>query len=146
MKLGEIQSMWVKDAHIDETNLTSASLDIPNLHAKYLSLLSNTKLNLRKCESDYLRMRKKKYRYYRGEMSRDELEQENWTQWLGAKPLKNEMDEFLSTDDDLISLQDKVEYYKTVIYHLEQIMKSLNSRTWDIKNSIEFLKWSQGGY
>ena len=146
MKLSDIQSMWVEDARIDETNLSASSLNIPNLHAKYLALLSNTKLSLRKAESDYFRLRKRKYRYYRGEMSKQELLDEGWEQWLGAKPLKNEMDEFLSTDDDLLLLQDKVEYFKTVIFHLEQIMKSLNSRTWDIKNSIEFMKWSQGGY
>jgi hypothetical protein len=146
MKLSDIQSMWAEDARIDETNLSASSLNIPNLHAKYLALLSNTKLSLRKAESDYFRLRKKKYRYYRGEMSKQELLDEGWEQWLGAKPLKNEMDEFLSTDDDLLLLQDKVEYFKTVIFHLEQIMKSLNSRTWDIKNSIEFMKWSQGGY
>jgi hypothetical protein len=146
MKLSDIQSMWAEDARIDETNLSASSLNIPNLHAKYLALLSNTKLSLRKAESDYFRLRKRKYRYYRGEMSKQELLDEGWEQWLGAKPLKNEMDEFLSTDDDLLLLQDKVEYFKTVIFHLEQIMKSLNSRTWDIKNSIEFMKWSQGGY
>lgn len=138
--------MWATDARIDETNLSDASLNIPNLHAKYLNILSSTKLSLRKAESDYLRMRKKKYRYYRGEMTRQELEDEGWEQWQGTKPLKNEMDEFLSTDNDLISLQDKAEYFKTVIYHLEQVMRSLNSRTWDIKNAVEFLKYSQGGY
>jgi len=146
MKLSDIQDIWVKDARIDETDLGGASLNTPQLHAKYLNILSSTKLSLRKAESDYLRTRKKKYRYYRGEMTRQELEENGWEQWQGTKPLKNEMDEFLSTDDDLISLQDKIEYYKTVIFHLEQIMRSLNSRTWDIKNAIEFLKWSQGGY
>lgn len=138
--------MWAEDARIDETDLSAASLNIPMLHSKYLNILSSAKLTLRKADSDYLRMRKIKYRYYRGEMTKLELDERGWDQWLGTKPLKNEMDEFLSTDDDLIALQDKVEYYKTVIFHLEQIMRSLNSRTWDIKNSIEFLKYSQGGY
>lgn len=146
MKLNELQSMWAEDARIDETDLSAASLNIPMLHSKYLNILSSAKLTLRKADSDYLRMRKIKYRYYRGEMTKLELDERGWDQWLGTKPLKNEMDEFLSTDDDLIALQDKVEYYKTVIFHLEQIMRSLNSRTWDIKNSIEFLKYSQGGY
>jgi len=41
-------------------------------------------------------------------------------------------------------LQDKIEYFKTVLYQLEQIIRSLNSRTWDIKNAIEWLKWSNG--
>lgn len=138
--------MWANDARIDETRLGEESIRIPQLHSKYLNLLSSTKLMQRKAESEYLRMRKRKYRYYRGEMTKAELDEMGWSQWQGTKPLKNEMDEFLSTDEDLIVMQDKVEYYKTVIFQLEQIMRSLNSRTWDIKNAVEFMKFSNGGY
>ena len=144
MKLSDLQTQWEKDSPIDEMNLGGESTRIPILHAKYLNLLTSTKLNLRKAESDYANMRRKKFRYYRGEMTRFELEDEGWDQWQGTKPLKNEMDEFLSFDSDLISLQDKIEYFKTVLYQLEQIIRSLNSRTWDIKNAIEWLKWSNG--
>lgn len=144
MKLSDLQSQWEKDSPIDEMNLGGESTRIPILHAKYLNLLTSTKLNLRKAESEYANMRRKKFRYYRGEMSRSELEDAGWNQWQGNKPLKNEMDEFLTFDSDLIDLQDKIEYFKTVLYQLEQIIRSLNSRTWDIKNAIEWLKWSNG--
>jgi len=133
MKLSDLQEMWAEDCKIDETNLGKESARTPILHAKYINYLSSTRLNLRKAESDYLNCRRKKYRYYRGEMSRTELEDEGWTQWQGTKPLKNEIDEFLQGDADLVSLQDKVEYFKTVLYQLEAIIRSLNSRTWDIK-------------
>jgi hypothetical protein len=144
MKLSDLQQSWEEDAKINEMNLGNESTKIPMLHAKYLNLLTSTKLNLRKAESSYANMRRLKYRYYRGEMTRQELEEEGWTQWQGTKPMKNEMDEFLSFDSDLVALQDKIEYFKTVLYQLEQIIRSLNSRTWDIKNHIEWLKWSNG--
>jgi chromosome segregation ATPase len=143
-KLSELQSLWETDSKIDETNLGAEATKIPKLHAKYLNFLTSTKLNLRKAESDYNQLRRKKFRYYRGEMTREELQEESWTQWQGTKPLKNEMDEFLTLDEELNKLLDKVEYFKTVIYQLEQIIKSLNSRTWDIRNHIEWLKWSNG--
>jgi hypothetical protein len=143
-KLSEIQSFWEKDSKIDVTNLGSEATKIPQLHSKYLNLLSSTKLSLRKAESDYNQLRRKKFRYYRGEMSAQELKDEEWTQWQGTKPLKNEMDEFLTFDADLNLLVDKMEYFKTVVYQLEQILKSLNSRTWDIRNHIEWLKWTNG--
>jgi len=144
MKLSELQEMWAEDCKIDETNLGKESARVPTLHAKYINFLSSTRLNLRKAESDYFNCRRKKYRYYRGEMSRAELESEGWIQWQGAKPLKNEIDEFLQGDADLILLQDKVEYFKTVLYQLEQIIRSINSRTWDIKSSIEWTKFTNG--
>lgn len=144
MKLSELQEQWAEDSSIDETNLGRESTRVPTLHAKYLNFLSSTRLNLRKAESDYYNCRRKKYKYYRGEMTKQELEDEGWTQWQGNKPLKNEMDEFLQCDSDLITLQDKVEYFKTVIGHLEQILRSINSRTWDIKTAVEWAKFTNG--
>lgn len=145
MKLSELQEEWQRDSVIDELNLGREASRTPVLHSKYISYLSKTKLLLRKAESDYLNTRRKKYKYYRGEMSREELELEGWAQYQGNKPLKNEMDEFLSCDEALVGLQDKIEYFKTVLYTLEQIIRSINSRTWDIKSSIEWVKFTNGG-
>lgn len=136
--------MWIKDSAIDETDLGRASAGTPKLHAKYLQLLTNQRLNTRKAESDYLRMRRTKWRYYRGEMTQAELDELNWNQWQGVKPLKNELDEFLNTDSDLIQLQDRLEYHRAVFSLLEGILKSIHSRTWDIKNSIEWTKFTNG--
>lgn len=144
MKLTEIQEQWQEDARIDQTNLGNESVRVPLLHAKYITVLSTIKLQLRKAESSYYNMRRLKYRYYRGEMSRDELEQEGWQQFQGNKPLKNEMDELLQCDADLLAQQDKIEYFKTVVYTLEQIIRSINSRTWDIKSAIEWTKFTNG--
>lgn len=144
MKLSDLQSMWADDCKINETNLGQESARTPLLHSKYLNFLSSTRLNLRKAESDYLNLRRKKYKYYRGEMTQAELASEEWEQWQGNKPLKNEMDEFLQVDNDLILLEDKVEYFKIVQYQLEQIIRSLNSRTWDIKNCLEWTKFTNG--
>lgn len=144
MKLSELQEAWETDSKIDFTNLGKEAVRTPLLHAKYVNWMGSVRLNLRKAESDYLNTRRKKYRYYRGEMTKDELAQEGWAQYQGNKPLKNEMDEFLTTDPDLIVFQDKIEYFKTVLNQLEQIVRSINSRTWDVKNAIEWHKFSAG--
>lgn len=144
MKLSDIRSEWTKDSVIDELNLGKESLRVPTLHAKYLNLLSGIKLQLRKAESDYLNTRRLKYRYYRGEMTKEELSVLEWQQFQGNKPLKNEMDEFLECDKDLIELQDKAEYFRITIYTLEQILRSLNSRTWDIKTAVEYMRFTNG--
>jgi len=146
MKLTQIQEEWQKDSKINELELGREAVKVPTLHAKYLNILSNTKLQQRKAESDYNNLRRVKYRYYRGELSRDELEDLGWPQYMGNKPLKNEMDEFLICDEDLNTLQDKIEYCKTVTYTLEQILRSINSRTWDIKSAIEWNKFTNGAF
>jgi hypothetical protein len=146
MKLSEIQEEWKVDSKINELELGREAVKVATLHSKYLTLLSNIKLQLRKAESDYNNMRRVKYKYYRGELSRDELEKLNLEQYLGNKPLKNEMDEFMLCDEDLNLLTDKIEYYKTVVFTLEQILRSLNSRTWDIKSAIEWNKFTNGAF
>ncbi len=146
MRLTDIQEEWKKDSILDELDLGKEALKISSLHAKYLSILSNTKLQLRKAESDYNSLRRVKYRYYRGELSFEELVKLGWDQYQGSKPLKNEMDEFLVCDEDLNAAQDKLEYFKTVVYTLEQIIRSLNSRTWDVKNCVEWNKFTNGAF
>ena len=146
MKLVTVQQEWNTDSLINELDLGKEAVKTPLLHAKYITYLSNVKLLLRKAESDYFNTRRIKYRYYRGEMTQAELEEKGWDQYQGNKPLKNEMDEFLQCDQDLNSFLDKIEYYKTVVFTLEQIIRSINSRTWDIKSAIEWQKFTNGAF
>ena len=76
--------------------------------------------------------------------TREELEEHGWNQYQGLKPLKNEMDDVLQCDEEMIKQQDKIDYIKAVLYQLEQILRSLNSRTWDIKSAIEWTKFTNG--
>jgi hypothetical protein len=144
MKLSEIQDLWTKDAKINELDLGKSSIQIAELHAKYLNILTNTKLQLRKCEADYLRLRRSKFKFYRGEMTREELEELGWNQFQGLKPLKNEVEDIVNCDEDVIRCIDKVEYMKAMLYQLEQIIRSLNGRGWEIKNAIEWTKFTNG--
>jgi len=145
MKLNELQDMWAEDCKIDQTNLGRSAARVPELHAKYLNMLTSVRLQFRKTETEYLRMRKLKTRYFRGELTREELTDLGWEQYLNNRPLKNEIDDVLQTDDDIIRSIDRLEYYKTLMFQLEQILKSINSRTWDIKSSIEWYKFTNGG-
>jgi hypothetical protein len=145
MKLTEIQELWKKDCEINMTDLGTEATRVPKLHAKYLAFLTSAKLQLRKTEGDYLRLRKLKEKYFRGELSKFELDELKWEQYLLNKPLKTEMENVLQTDEDVIQQVDKIEYHKTVVYQLEQIIKSINSRTWDVKSAIDWYKFTNGG-
>lgn len=142
--LDKLKEMWARDAQTDDTELGQEALRVPNLHAKYLAIYSDAKLVLRKHQSDLYKLRKVKYKYYRGEMTQQELEVMGWEQYLGSKPLKNEMDEILKTDTDIINKEDRIFYQQTVVDFLEQVIRSINSRGWDIKNAIEWNKFTMG--
>lgn len=144
MTLDELQQMWEKDCEIDDNYLGENSTLTPKLHAKYVKLLVNTKLKHTKLQADYSLLRKNKFRYYRGELSRDELIQLGWQQWQGIKPLKNEMDEFLQGDTELVTIKIKIDYLETMIYFLESVLGQIKARDWQIKTAVEWKKFLAG--
>lgn len=144
MNIEQIQDMWENDSEIDDNYLGEHATKTPKLHAKYVKVLVGVKLKHTKLQSDYNLLRKIKFRYYRGELSREELQELEWQQWQGIKPLKNEMDEFLSGDTDLNTLKVKIEYLETMIYLLESILNQIKARDWQLKTAVEWKKFLAG--
>lgn len=144
MTIEEIHEMWAVDAEIDDNYLGETTTATPKLHAKYLKLLMNTKLKHTKLQSDHNILRKQKFRFYRGELSRDELSDLGWEQWQGVKPLKNEMDEFLQGDEDLNKIKVRIQYLEAMIYQLESIMAQIKARDWQIKTAVEWKRFLAG--
>jgi len=144
MNISELNDMWDADCVIDDDHLDRESVKTPNLHAKYLRILMEHKLKLSALQLEYKTLRQKKFRYYRGEMSRSELDEYGWNQWQGTKPLKNEMDEFLEGDADLNKINVKCEYIKHMIDALESILQQVKGRDWNIRNAITWKQFISG--
>lgn len=144
MNIEQLQEMWDADCEINDNFLGEQSTATPKLHAKYIKLLVNVKLKHTKLTADYNMLRKNKFRYYRGEMGREELQGYGWPQWQGVKPLKNEMDEFLTGDNDLNTMKVKIEYLETMIYFLESVLGQIKARDWQIKTHVEWKKFLAG--
>ena len=144
MNLEQLQQEWDVDSVIDDNYLGETATATPKLHAKYLKLLVNVKLKHTKLGSDYNILRKNKFRYYRGELSRDELTDLGWAQWQGVKPLKNEMDEFLQGDTELNTLRVRLDYLETMIYFLESVLGQIKARDWQVKTAVEWKKFLAG--
>lgn len=144
MNIEQLQEEWDKDCQIDDTHLGEHAVATPKLHAKYIKLLVNTKLKHTKLSSDHNMLRKNKFRYYRGELSREELTSLDWSQWQGIKPLKNEMDEFLAGDTELNTLRVKIDYLETMIYFLESVLGQIKARDWQLKSAIQWKMFLAG--
>ena len=144
MNLEELQNMWSEDCIIDDNHLDTESVNTAKLHSKYLNHLIRYKLQLAKMKSDYNTLRQQKFRWYRGELSREELSSLNWEQWQGIKPLKNEMEEFLMGDKDLNIVEVKLQYINSIVEFVESIMNQIKARDWQIRNSIEWKKFISG--
>ena len=144
MNIDDLYEMWTADSNMNGDLLDKESLNTPQLHAKYLKLLVQHKMKLSALETDYKILRQKKFRYYRGEMPKAELEENNWQQWQGIKPIKNEMEEFLEGDSDLNRITIKCAYIKNMIEALDSIMSQIKARDWQIRNAVEWKKFVAG--
>ena len=140
----QIDAMWAKDCVIDRNNLTEETIKTALLHQKYLSMMMEVRNKLIKYNHDYLQMKELRSRYYLGELTKDELEQNGWMQYQGLKPLKSDMQTKLETDSELLKLKIKIQYLENIQYQLENILNQIKGRDWALKNHIEWLKFQAG--
>lgn len=143
MTLDEIRTEIQKDMNLDQAALDLESLKIPQLHSKYLNFLMDERLVQRKTEADYSVLLRVKWEYYTGKISQEELDSRGW-QPFALKILRNDIDLYLNSDQDLIKLQQKTQYQKEKVSLLEEVVKELNTRHWKIRNAIEWRKFIGG--
>lgn len=145
MNYDDIRSMAEKDAKIDGTELDIESIRIPQLHNKYLNILQEEKLVLRNLISKQSVLYRKKWEYYNGKMSKEEMDDLGWDPFQ-HNILKKDVDIYLDGDQDLNTMKDRVFYQESKLQFLEEVIKELNSRAWKIKNAIEWRKFTAGGF
>jgi len=139
--LEKIQEMWEKDAKIDPDNLHTESLNIPVLHAKYFHLYNTIVLLRKKAEQQKKNIHHERYEYFSGKADPDVYVENPFPKKIRDKET---MQKYLDADDKLSSINMKICYYDTMLYYLESILKVIQNRTYQIKNSIEFLRFNAG--
>lgn len=147
MTLDEILELWKKDSVIDDVCLDEETIKTSKLHAKYLELFSLFKLQLKKKEIELEATKKDKWLYYNGKMTQEDMDKRKWKYdpFDGmTKPLKSDMDMYYSTDSDLVKIKAQIDYQKTIIDTLEEIMGQIRWRHQHIRNILEFKKFTSG--
>jgi len=146
LRIEDVLEMWKTDSEIDELKLDEASQQSARLHSKYLELLSVTRLQLKRKESEFRVLLKDKFLWYNGKMSKDEIDARGWSYdpLNGLKVLKGDMDRFYDSDSDIQNAQMKIDYLKELVAVLEEIMGNIRWRHQNIKNMIEHRKFTSG--
>ena len=141
MNLEKIQEMWQKDSVMDPDNLHDESLKIPQLHSKYYILYNTITLLREKAKTSYSKVRLERYNYYSGKAPAEVYEQEPFPYKVRDKEaLQRHMD----ADEKLSTIELKVRYYDTELKFLEEIIKNISNRTYQIKNAIEWQQFQAG--
>jgi len=138
--------MWEEDCKIDNMKLDHASRETPNLHAKYLRMLTEAKLNLKRAEFKQKTLLKEKWLWYNGKMSQEEIVAKGWDPdpFDGLKVMKGEMDYYYDSDPEIQKSEELIEYWKTVKDTLEEIINTIRWRHQTIGNMIKWRQFESG--
>ena len=141
MNLEKIQEMWERDSHIDPDNLHDESLKIPQLHSKYYTIYNTITLLREKARDSYNRIRLERYNYYTGKAPAEVYAAEPFPYKVREK---DAIQRHMDADEKLNTINMKIKYYDTILKYLEEIIRIISNRTYQIKNAIEWNKFQSG--
>ena len=141
INLDKIQSMWQEDCKIDIDSMHEESIKIPQLHSKYHEMLNNLILLRTNAQKIQKSVRHQRYEYYSGKADPEVYEKEPFPKKVRDK---DALQRHMEADERLTAADLKIRYYDTTLKFLEEIIKIVSNRTFQIKNSIEWHKFQAG--
>ena len=141
MDLEKIQEMWENDSTIDPDNLHDESLKIPQLHSKYYTIYNTITLLREKARETYNRVRLERHNYYTGKAPAEVYVEDPFPYKVRDKEA---LQRYMEADDKLNSIDLKIRYYDVMLKFLEEIIKTVANRTFQIKNAIDWHKFQAG--
>jgi hypothetical protein len=137
MNLETIQSMWEKDSQIDIIKLHEEAAKIPSLHAKYWDVYNTLKLLKEKAQIQESNVKLDRYNYYTGKSDPEVYQAEPF----GLKVRdKDSLKRYMDADERMQTVVAKIKYYDVMLTYLEDIVKQINNRSYQLKNIID---WQQ---
>ena len=141
LDLDAIQRMWEQDSKIDPDNLHTESLNIPIIHSKYFEIHNTILLLKKKAEQQKKNIRHQKYEYFTGKADPDVYLENPFPKKVRDKET---LQGYLDSDEKLSQSSLKVDYYETMLIYVDSILKMISNRTYQIKNAIEFMRFTAG--
>lgn len=142
--LNTVLSFWEEDSNVDKSSPDSELLNIPKLHNKYLKILTNHRLMSQKAKFEYSKMKKIRREYFLGALDEETLNSYGWEQFDLRIGTKQNIDMYLESDSILIKLLEKKAYHDEVVFVCESILKELQNRTWQIREFINWQRFTNG--
>ena len=140
MTLDELKMEVYLALKVNDEKLDTEALKNQELYAKYPDHKSRFELLLHKAKGDYKKLYREKWEYYGGKADAKVYV----TKPFDLKVLKSDLSVYIESDDEIIQCEHKVAYLETVVKYIDGVLKSINSRGWDIKNAIDWKKFEAG--
>jgi hypothetical protein len=86
-----------------------------------------------------------KRNWYDGSMAEEDLREKGWKPFQ-RKVIRNDLDKHIQADKDVIKLSLTIDFHTANANYLEDIIKTIHSRNFVVKNMIDILKFQSGDY
>ena len=140
MTLDELKMEVYLALKVNDEKLDTEALKNQELYAKYLDHKSRFELLLHKAKGDYKKMYREKWEYYGGKADAKIYV----TKPFDLKVLKTDLSIYIESDEEIIKLEHKIAYLETTIKYIDGVLRSIQSRGWDIKNAISWKQFEAG--
>jgi hypothetical protein len=140
MKQSEIEQLWREDSVIDADNLHQEAIRIPQLHGKYHEILNRVFILKKQKELEYKNLYKEKWLYYSGKADEQVYKEKPFPH----KIMKSDVGIYIDADEELNKLKYMLDYYGHTIKYLEDILKQIHNRSFQIRDSLEWHKFIAG--
>jgi hypothetical protein len=138
----QLHELWKEDAVFDKLDPSGVLAGIGALHAKYLRILTEYRLQAKAWERKLARLKKVKWEYYNGKMDQAALAQRGWTPFPFV--LKADIHTYMEADADIQAFRAQQDICEEMVEVATAILKALNNRTWEAKEYCGWEKFMRG--
>lgn len=135
---------WSSDCVIGSDDLAKESVKISALHGKYSTFLVKERSLYSKYNEKRKMLLKQLYRYYSGKGNNTTFLTE-----IQMKPFKDSLEKqevkmYVEADPKMVAVNIKLAETENAIKYLEDILKHIHSRGYNIKAAIDYLRFIHG--
>lgn len=148
-KFETIKEQWAEDSKVDfqfknkqySEDLAKLSLEIPFQHNKYLNYYTDLSYIKTSFEFEIRKVVKEKREYYSGEADAKTYAEKPFGATIKTA---EKMKVYLESDDEVINLEAKIKFIDQILFYLDQVLRMISNRGYQIKNAIEWEKFING--
>lgn len=130
-----------EDLKINPMQLDSESLRTPMVYQKWLDFLTDEGMVLKKLLLREKKEYKRLWEYYGGKSPQKIYNEKP----LNATVMKSDIDKYLDANPEWAKLQEIVDSQKKKVAYIENVMKMINNRSFQIRDAINWRQFQAGG-
>lgn len=140
MKLEDLHGEITKDLPIQKGEYNTESLKTSVLFSKYQKYYTAEKLILFRLRAQMKQLRLEKWTYYSGKADPSVYKAKPFD----LKVVREDLNMYIEADDEVIDLQGRITVQEEKVTLLGEVVKHINNRHWQLKNAIDWERFTNG--